>query len=64
MDLSQAEAVVDVIDAETPLAAENAAGQLAGAVTRRTDEVYALLCDIAAAFCRGAGLPRRGHRAV
>jgi tRNA modification GTPase len=27
MDLTQAEAVIDLIDAETPLAAENAAGQ-------------------------------------
>ena len=50
MDLSQAEAVVDIIDAETAAAAENAAGQLAGAVTRRTDAVYGMLTDMAAHF--------------
>ena len=50
MDLCQAEAVVDIIDAETPLAAANAAGQLAGAVTRRTDAVYDFLTDMAAHF--------------
>ena len=47
MDLTQAEAVVDLIDAETPLAAKNAAAQLSGAVTRRTDAVY----DGLAAIC-------------
>ena len=40
MDLTQAEAVIDLIDAQTPRAAENAAAQLTGAVTRRTDEIY------------------------
>lgn len=40
MDLTQAEAVVDLIDAQTPRAAENAAGQLSGAITRRTDAIY------------------------
>ena len=40
MDLTQAEAVVDLIDALTPQAAENAAGQLSGAITRRTDAIY------------------------
>ena len=46
MDLTQAEAVIDLIDAETPLAARNAAGQLSGAVTRRAEGVYNSLAAI------------------
>ena len=46
MDLTQAEAVVDIIDAETPLAARNAASQLGGAISRRTEEVYQNLTHI------------------
>ena len=46
MDLTQAEAVVDLIDAQTPRAAENAAAQLEGAVTRGTDAVYDTLAGI------------------
>ncbi len=57
MDLTQAEAVVDIIDAETALAAENAAGQLAGAVTRRTDAVYGFLTDMAAHFAAALDYP-------
>ncbi len=40
MDLTQAEAVIDLIDAETAKAAENAAAQLGGAVSRKTDGIY------------------------
>jgi tRNA modification GTPase len=40
MDLTQAEAVVDLIDAQTPQAAENAAQQLDGAILRRTQDIY------------------------
>ena len=40
MDLTQAEAVIDLIDAQTPQAAQNAAAQLNGAVTKRTDAIY------------------------
>lgn len=40
MDLTQAEAVIDLIDAETPQIAENAAAQLDGAIRRHTDAVY------------------------
>jgi tRNA modification GTPase len=50
MDLTQCEAVVDLIDAETADAAANAAGQLAGAVSRRTDAVYDALRDVLAHF--------------
>ena len=46
MDLTQAEAVVDIIDAETPLAARNAASQLGGAISRRTEEIYRHLTHI------------------
>ena len=50
MDLAQAEAVIDLIDAETVLAAKNAAGQLNGAVSRKADEIYSGLTDICAHF--------------
>ncbi|MBQ8830555.1 MAG: tRNA uridine-5-carboxymethylaminomethyl(34) synthesis GTPase MnmE [Oscillospiraceae bacterium] len=50
MDLSQAEAVIDIIDAETVSAAKNAAGQLGGAIGRRADAIYSELVDIMAHF--------------
>lgn len=50
MDLTQAEAVVDLIDAGTVRAAENAAAQLDGAVTRRTDGIYDALTAICSHF--------------
>ena len=37
LDLTQAEAVIDIIEAETAAAAENAAGQLGGALSRRAE---------------------------
>ena len=46
MDLTQAEAVIDLIDAETARAAENAAAQLDGAVSRKTDGIYEELTAI------------------
>jgi tRNA modification GTPase len=46
MDLTQAEAVVDLIDAQTPQAAENAAQQLDGAILRRTQDIYDALTGI------------------
>ena len=46
LDLTRAEAVIDIIEAQTPLAARNAAGQLSGAVQRRADAVYGRLADI------------------
>ncbi len=46
MDLTQAEAVIDLIDAETARAAENAAAQLDGAVSRKTDGIYDSLSAI------------------
>ncbi len=50
MDLSQAEAVIDLIEAESADAAANAAGQLSGAITRRLDPVYDDLAGICAHF--------------
>ena len=50
MDLTQAEAVIDLIEAETPTAARNAAGQLRGAVGARLDAVYGALLDVMAHF--------------
>ena len=46
LDLTRAEAVIDIIEAQTPLAARNAAGQLSGAVQRAADAVYEHLGDI------------------
>ena len=50
MDLSSAEAVIDLIDAESAEAVRNAAGQLSGAIQRRSDEVYGMLKDMSAHF--------------
>ncbi len=46
MDLTSAEAVADIIDAETAEAAKNAAGQLGGAISRKIDGIYKTLTDI------------------
>ena len=50
MDLTQAEAVIDLIHAETALDAKNAAGQLGGAVLRHAKGVYDTLQDIASHY--------------
>ncbi|MBE7018083.1 MAG: tRNA uridine-5-carboxymethylaminomethyl(34) synthesis GTPase MnmE [Ruminococcaceae bacterium] len=50
MDLTQAEAVIDLIHAETAEAAKNAAGQLGGAIVRKTDGIYDTLKDISAHY--------------
>ena len=50
MDLTQAEAVIDLIDAETADAAANAAGQVAGAMRRKLEPVYDGLVDICSHF--------------
>ncbi len=50
MDLSSAEAVIDLIDAESAEAVRNAAGQLSGALQKRTDKVYGMLKDMSAHF--------------
>jgi len=50
LDLTQAEAVMDLIDAGTPQAARQAAGQLTGALSKRVEEVYNGLLDVLAHF--------------
>ena len=46
MELTSAEAVADIIDAESAEAAKNAAGQLSGAIAVKTDGIYTQLTDI------------------
>ena len=50
MELSAAEAVIDLIDAENSAAVRNAAGQLSGALHRRAETVYRMLENISAHF--------------
>ena len=50
LELTSAEAVADLIDAESAESAKNAAGQLSGALTERTEGVYAALADISAHY--------------
>ncbi|MBQ9664074.1 MAG: tRNA uridine-5-carboxymethylaminomethyl(34) synthesis GTPase MnmE [Oscillospiraceae bacterium] len=50
MDLSSAEAVIDLIDAESAEAVRNAAGQLSGAIFRKAGGIYTQLLDISAHF--------------
>ena len=50
MDLTQAEADIDLIDAETADAAANAAGQVAGVLRKQLDPIYDSLMDICSHF--------------
>ena len=50
MDLTEAEAVVDLIDAESAEAARNAAGQVDGSLRRLAEDAYGKLLDIASRF--------------
>ena len=50
LDLTQAEAVADLIDAETAEEARNAVGQLGGAIARPVGKVYDALMDITSRF--------------
>lgn len=50
MDLTQAEAVIDLIESETAQAAHNAVEQLSGALRERIEPVYARLLDLASQF--------------
>ena len=50
MDLTQAEAVIDLIDAETADAAANAAGQVAGVMRARLQPIYDGLVELCAHF--------------
>lgn len=48
--LSEAEAVVDIIDAESVESAKNAAGQLSGAISSRVSAIYSALTDISSHY--------------
>ena len=50
MDLTQAEAVIDLIEAETAPAARNAVEQLGGALRRRIEGIYSRLLTVASQF--------------
>ncbi|NCB62457.1 MAG: tRNA uridine-5-carboxymethylaminomethyl(34) synthesis GTPase MnmE [Clostridia bacterium] len=50
LDLTQAEAVADLLDADTDAAVHTAAGQLGGALSRRVEEVYDVLVNLMAHF--------------
>ena len=50
LDLTEAEAIVDLVDAETAEAARNAAGQVDGALRRLAEQAYNTLLDIASRF--------------
>ena len=50
MDLAQAEAVADLLDAQSREGARHAAGQLSGALSRRIQAVYSALVDVMAHF--------------
>ena len=50
LDLTQAEAVIDLIDAETAAAARNAAAQLDGGLRRRLEPVQEALLDVTSRF--------------
>ncbi len=50
LDLPQAEAVADLLEAETPEGVRAAAGQLSGALSRRVEGVYHGLVDLLAHF--------------
>lgn len=50
LDLVQSEAVIDLIEAETPAAVRQAAGQLEGGLSRQVEEIYEGLVDVLAHF--------------
>lgn len=50
MELTAAEAVADIIDAETAESAKNAAGQLSGAMDEKLSRIYSELADISSHY--------------
>lgn len=50
MDLTSAEAVIDLIDAENVESIRNAAGQLSGAISVKIDKIYSDLTDISSHY--------------
>ncbi len=60
MDLTQAEAVIDLIDADTAECAKNAAGQLGGAIRKKTDALYDSLVDVCSHYHAVVDYPDEG----
>lgn len=60
MDLTQAEAVADLIDAETAGAARNALAQLDGALRRKLETVQDALLDVTSRFYAVVDYPEEG----
>ena len=50
MELTAAEAVADIIDAETAESVKNAAGQLSGVIDERLSQIYSDLADISSHY--------------
>ena len=50
MELTAAEAVADMIDAESVEYAKNAAGQLSGAIDKKAENIYSALTDISSHY--------------
>ena len=50
LDLTRAEAVADLIHAETPAAVRQAAGQLSGTLARKVEGMYDILTDLCAHY--------------
>lgn len=50
MELTAAEAVADMIDAESVESAKNAAGQLSGAIDKKAEDIYSALTDISSHY--------------
>ena len=57
LDLTRAEAVADLIDAQTPAAVRQAAGQLSGGLQRRVERAYDGLTDLLAHFHAAVDYP-------
>ena len=64
LDLIQAEAVADLIDAATPLQARAAFDQLEGTLTRRIGEIDARLFDLVARLEASLDFPDEGYRFI
>src|SRR5436189_511353 len=64
IDLAQAEAVADLIDAVTPLQARAAFDQLQGTLTRTIGEIDAALFDLIARLEASVDFPEEGYHFV
>lgn len=62
MDLTEAEAVIDLIDAQSAAAAKNAAAQLDGGLRRRLEPMQEALIDITSRFYAVVDTPTRTLR--